>query len=190
MKKNTVFLFLVLAFSMTANAQITKGNWMFGGNASFSNNESYTHAFKNHKRKTTELDIKANAGYFFIDNLQAGVRTSYLYYNLENDPTGGSGRNWLKYGGYSRYYFLKPENLVNIFLDGEYFFGNRIYYNGDYKDNLYGYSVSAGPTIFFTNSVALELAVNYTSTTFKGASNFTENNLQMSLGFQIFLEKG
>ena len=189
MKKNTLFLILAFAFSLTTTAQITKGNWMFGGNASYSNKEGFNNNFKNDKLKITEIDLKANAGYFFIDQLQAGVRVSYLNYNLKNDLSGGSNKHWFKYGAYSRYYFLKPEKIVNIFLDGEYFFGNRIYYNGDYKDKLDGFSISAGPTIFFTNSVAMELAVNYSTTNFKGINDYTENNLQFILGFQIFLEK-
>lgn len=186
MKKNTLFLFLALAFAMTANAQITKGNWMFGGNASFSNKEIFNNNFKNDKLNTSEFDIKANSGYFFIDNLQAGVSIRYTDYKIRNS---GSNRYQLMYGVYSRYFFLKPEKLVNVFLDGGYFLGNSVFESGEIRDNINGYSISAGPTIFFTNSVGMELAVNYYSTKFKGANDGTENNLQISLGFQIFLEK-
>jgi len=173
---------------MTANAQITKGNWMYGGNASFSKKESFNNNFKNDKLKTSEFDIKANAGYFFIDNLQAGVRIGYSDFKYRH-INADSNRYWLKYGAYSRYYFLKPEKIVNVFIDGGYFLGNNVFESGDYKDNVNGFSISAGPTIFFNNSVAMELAVNYSSTKLKGANDGTENNLQFSLGFQVFLEK-
>lgn len=188
MKKNTLFLILAFAFSLTTTAQITKGNWMYGGNASFSNKEFYTHTFKKEKLKTSEFDIKANAGYFFIDNLQAGIRIEYADFKRKNINTE-SNRYWFKYGAYSRYYFLKPEKIVNVFIDGGYFLGNNVFESGDYKDNLNGFSISAGPTIFFNNSVAMELAANYSSTKLKGANDATENNLQFSLGFQIFLER-
>lgn len=184
-----IFAFSLLSSFFTSTAQITKGNWMFGGNASFSNKERYNNDFKNDKLKTSEFDIKANAGYFFMEKLQSGVRISYLNYNLKNDDSGASNKHWLKYGVYSRYYFLKSEKLINIFLDGEYFLGNQIYYNGDYKDNLNGFSISAGPTIFFNSSVAMEMGINYSSTKYKGINDSTENNLQFSLGFQIFLDK-
>jgi hypothetical protein len=189
MKTIKLILSITLLSFLTSNAQITKGNWMVGGDASYSKKESYANNFNSSKRKTSELDIKANVGYFFIDNFQAGIRLSYLNYNLKNDDSGSSNKHWLKYGIYSRYYFLKTEKLVNIYLDGGYFFGNRIYYNGDFKDNLNGYSLSAGPTIFLNSSVAMEMGINYSSTKLKGVNDFTENDLQFTIGFQIFLEK-
>jgi hypothetical protein len=187
--KTIQLIFTLTLFSfLTSNAQITKGNWMVGGNASFSNKERYNNDFKNDKLKTSEFDINANAGYLFMDNLQVGIRVGYSDYKIKN-TSSDSNRYWLKYGVYSRYYFLKPDKLVNIYLDGEYFFGNSAFSNGEYKDNLNGFSISAGPTIFFNSSVAMELGINYSSTKYKGVNDSTENNLQFSLGFQIFLEK-
>jgi len=182
-----IFTITFLSF-LTSNAQITKGNWMVGGNASFSNKELYNNNFSNAKRKTTEIEINANTGYFFIDKLQAGARVGYSSYKIKNSDSD-SNRYWLKYGLYSRYYFLKSEKIVNIFIDGEYFFGNSAFSNGEFKDNLNGYVFSAGPTIFFNSSVAMEFGINYSSTKFKGVNDSTENNFQFSLGFQIFLEK-
>lgn len=179
-----------LFFTITTNAQITKGNWMVGGNASLSNKETYNKNFSSDKGRTTEIEVSANVGYFIIDKLQGGVRLSYEHFSRKGDETGASSLNHLKYGVYSRYYFLKADKLINFFIDGEYFLGNRIYYNGDFKDNLNGYTISAGPTIFFNSSVAMELGIHYSSTRFKGVNNnMIENNLQFSLGFQIFLEK-
>lgn len=175
-------------FAITSNAQITKGNWMFGGDASFSNKTNYQNEFKaTSKVKFTELDINANAGYFFMDKLQAGIRVGYSDYKVKTFT--GSDRHFLNYGVYSRYYFLKPEKLVNIFLDGEYFIGSIANASGEFKDNINGYAISAGPTIFLNSSVAIELGIEYSSTKFKGINNTTENNLQFSLGFQIFLTK-
>ncbi|TDT46693.1 outer membrane protein with beta-barrel domain [Maribacter spongiicola] len=178
----------ILFFTITANSQITKGNWMFGGDASFSNKERFNNNFKNDKLKTSEFDIKANAGYFFIDKLQAGIRVGYSDYKRTN-TSSDVNRYLLNYGAYSRYYFLNPEKLVNIYLDGGYFFGSSAFENGELKDNTHGYSISAGPTIFFNSSVAMELGLNYSSEKFKGVNDSTENNLQLSLGFQIFLTK-
>ncbi len=183
--KTINFILVITLFSFfTTNAQITKGNWMVGGNGSFSNLESYNNNYKNDKRKTSELDIKANVGYFFIDKLQAGAKISYLLKKIPQDNL-----SWLKYELYSRYYILKPEKIVNIYLEAGYFFGNHLFNNILYKDNLNGYSLSAGPTIFFNSSVAMEMGVSYSSTKFKGVNDSTENNLQFILGFQIFLEK-
>ncbi len=188
MKTNTLFFLLSLTFSLTAHAQITKGNWMMGGNASFSNKETFQNEFPSiSKVKFTEFDINVNLGYFFIDNLQAGVRLGYTDYIVSTYE--GTDRFLLKYGAYSRYYFLKPEKLVNFYIDGNYFFGKRSISSGEIQDNLNGYAIGVGPTIFLNSSVAMELGINYSSTKFKGTNDFTENNLQFSFGLQIFLEK-
>ncbi|TLP79273.1 outer membrane beta-barrel protein [Maribacter sp. ACAM166] len=177
-----------LFFATTANSQITKGNWMFGGDASFSNKNRYQNQFKElSKLKFTEFDINANAGYCFVDKLQAGVRLGYSDYKVQTYT--GTDRHLLNYGIYSRYYFLKPEKLVNIFLDGEYFLGSKAVASGELEDNIHGYAISAGPTIFLNSSVAMELGLNYSSTKFTGVNDTTENNFQVSLGFQIFLTK-
>ena len=123
--KTINFILVITLFSFfTTNAQITKGNWMVGGNGSFSNLESYNNNYKNDKRKTSELDIKANVGYFFIDKLQAGAKISYLLKKIPQDNL-----SWLKYELYSRYYILKPEKIVNIYLEAGYFFGNHLFNN-------------------------------------------------------------
>ncbi len=190
MKTFKLFFGITLLSFLTSNAQITKGNWMVGGNASLSNKEIYNKNSSNNKGITTEIEVTANVGYFIIEKLQGGTRISYEHFSRKGDEMGISNINRLKYGVYSRYYFLKQDKLVNLFLDGEYFFGNRIYYNGDFKDTLNGYVISTGPTIFFNSSVAMEFGINYSSTKFNGVSdNVIENNLQFSLGFQIFLEK-
>lgn len=185
-----LYIALITAIMATTavTGQITKGYWMFGGDASFSNKETYQNQFKTDSRlKLTELDIDANVGYFFIDKLQGGIRIGYSDYKLKEFT--GSDRHFLNYGIYSRYYFLKTEKLVNIFLDGEYFLGSRAISSGELKDNINGYVFSTGPTIFLNSSVAIELGMSYSSSKFKGVNDSTENNLQLSLGFQIFLTK-
>ena len=80
--KTIKLIFTLTLFSfLTSNAQITKGNWMVGGNGSYSNKESYTNNFNSSKLKTSEIDLKANIGYLFVDNLQAGIILNYLKYN-------------------------------------------------------------------------------------------------------------
>jgi len=175
-------------FTITSNSQITKGNWMFGGDASFSNKEEFNNNNKNVKLKTSESDINASAGYFVIDNLQLGLRIGYTDFKFKN-LNADSNRYWVDYGVYSRYYFLKPEKLVNIYLDAGYFFGNSAFATANARDNLNGYTLSTGPTIFLNSSVAMELGIHYSSTKRNGVNDSTENNLQLSLGFQIFLRK-
>ena len=189
MKTRKLFFIITIICTVSANSQITKGNWMVGGDGSFSNKEFYNNSLKNEGAKTSELSINANVGYFIIDKLQAGVRFGYDDYKFKNGISNDSDRYWVKYGVYTRYYFLKPEKLVNIYLDGEYFFGNNAFSGGQFKERQDGYSVSVGPTIFFNSSVAMELGINYSSAKFRVLNDATENNLQFRVGFQIFLEK-
>lgn len=189
MKIIKLFLIAITLFTVSASSQITKGNWMVGGNGSFSNKEIYDNNFKNNKGKTSELSINANIGYFIIDKLQAGVRFGYDDYKIRNVGSKDGNRYWAQYGAYTRYYFLKPAKLLNIYLDGEYFFSNNAFSNGEYNDRKDGYSFSLGPTIFFNSSVAMELGLNYSSMKTRVLSDTTENNLQFTIGFQIFLEK-
>jgi hypothetical protein len=55
-------------------------------------------------------------GYFIIDKLQTGVRFGYEDYKFKNGGNKDADRYWVKYGAYTRYYFLKPEKLVNFTL--------------------------------------------------------------------------
>lgn len=189
MKTLKLFFIAILLCTTSANSQITKGNWMVGGNGSFSNKEFYNNSFKNDKLKTSELSINANVGYFIIDKLQTGLRFGYDDYKIKNVGTKDGDRYWVKYGAYTRYYFLKPEKLINLYVDGEYFFRNNAFSSGQFEERQDGYSFSLGPTIFFNSSVAMELGINYSSAKFRVLNDATENNLQFRVGFQIFLEK-
>lgn len=189
MKTLKLFIIATILCTISASSQITKGNWMVGGNGSFSNKEFYNNSLKNEGAKWSELSINANLGYFIIDKLQAGVRFGYEDFKYKNVGSKDADRYWVKYGVYTRYYFLKPEKLVNLYIDGEYFFRNNAFSGGQFKDRQDGYSVSLGPTIFFNSSVAMELGINYSSAKVRILSDSTENNLQFKIGFQIFLEK-
>lgn len=189
MKRNKLLFFSMLLIITISNAQITEGNWMVGGNGSFSSKENYNNNNKSDKGQVNELDISANLGYFFIDNLAIGTRIGYSNYIIPNSD-GSGDRYWLNYGVFSRYYFLKPEKIMNIFIDGSYFLGQNSFGSGfdSFKNEINGYSFTAGPVVYFNSSVSMELALKYSSTKFS-INNSTENNFQVGIGFQIYLEK-
>ena len=66
MKKTILLLFIASAFYNNANCQITKDNWMVGGNGSFIFTSSNTSS-PNTKATTTNVTLAPNIGYFFID---------------------------------------------------------------------------------------------------------------------------
>ncbi len=74
MKKSILLFFIAFIFYNNADSQITKGNWLVGGNASFLFTNSNTGGINS---KVNKIDIAPDIGYFFIDKFAAGVRLSY-----------------------------------------------------------------------------------------------------------------
>lgn len=181
----SICITLVL-FSITSNAQITKGNWMVGGNGNLS---SYETKYKNNGNDVTNkgigINISPNVGYFFANKFVAGTSFSIGYTKPKDSD------NSLAYGvgPFVRYYFLKEDKRINFFAQANYVFGETK--SGSNKSESNGYGFKAGPVIFFNNSVGLEITLDYNSSKLipNGSASSTYNNIQIGLGFQIHLEK-
>lgn len=178
--KTINFLFLALFITITTNAQITKGNWMVGGSASF---KSYKSENINNGSLVNNnyVDLSPDFGYFLIDKFVVGAKSNFGYTGYE----GANGKGY-NVGPFARYYFLKPEKTVNFFTQVNFGYGEYINsVNSKYPTRNYGFK--AGSVIFFNNSVGLEMALEYN----KANENSTLNNsfYQFTIGFQIHLEK-
>lgn len=174
-----LIIFALLA-SFTANAQLTKGNWLIGGDAYYTNSNA-----KNENgdvlASSNGFEINPNLGYFLFTGFAAGLRGNTGY----NKASGGSSSINFSGGPFTRYYFLNPENRVNLFAEAGYGWGTSIS-KGNKSSSSRGYSLKAGPVIFLNNIIGLELALNYSSTNMD-STNY--NNFQIGLGLQIHLEK-
>ncbi|CAM3855031.1 Outer membrane protein beta-barrel domain-containing protein [Flavobacterium gelidilacus] len=180
-------LFNIILFSfLTTNAQITKGNWMVGGNGNFS---SYESKYKNNGNDITNkgigINISPKIGYFFANKFAAGTNMS-IGYTKPKDFESSIG---FGFGPFVRYYFLKEDNQVNLLAEANYIFGNTK--SGDNKSKSNGYGFKVGPVIYFNSSVGLEMTLDYNSSKLipNGSESSTYNNFQIGLGFQIHLEK-
>jgi hypothetical protein len=177
--------YLILLFSVLGQAQITKGNWMVGGSGSFTTTKSY---FENNNVETTQtvtgLNIDPNIGYFVFDKFAIGTAATFNF-------TNPKGRDNSTYGyglrPFIRYYFLKPEKIINVFSQASYGFYEGRSQNGDFSSRSDQYEFKAGPAIFFNSSVALELTLNYYAA--KNSENDKYNYFSLGIGFQIHLEK-
>ncbi len=129
----------------------------------------------------TTIRVSPNIGYFFIDKLAGGLQLN-LGYNKPNGNTSNFG-----YGArpFARYYFLEPEKLINVFAEANYGF-NTNKSEGQKSNYSTGYTIKAGPAIYFNSSVVLELTANYNST---HADSTNYNDFTIGIGFQIHLEK-
>lgn len=180
MKLIKLLFIVALLFTGVTNAQITKGNWMVGGDASFFNSK-VEDANGQTLGSSNGVRINPNIGYFLFTKFAAGINGNFNYGNV----SGGSSNTGFGGGPFVRYYFLKPEKIVNLFAEANYNYYNS-YSQGNSTTNSSSYRFKAGPVIYFNSSVGLELTLNYGS--YK-SDNGTSNDFNVALGFQIHLEK-
>lgn len=183
MKKIFSLCFSFLLLLTKANSQITKGNWLVGGNGSFT-------TFKVVDEKTRYLQLSSNIGYFLFDKFAAGLKPSYVYTKAGGGSTFFSKSSGIYFGPFARYYFLTADKPFNILLEGSYQHGiekkGDDYITTNYSLNTF--SIAAGPVIYFNTSVGLEFLVGYGQTKYTTEEHF-ESRFQMGIGLQVHLEK-
>jgi hypothetical protein len=188
MKKITGLAFLFLCFA--AHSQITKGNWMVGGNGNFSSSQ-YRGDVTANQNKTT-IAVEPKVGYFFIDKLSTGLLFRYSNDRTKSPGTTNAPQNASSFsiGPFLRYYFLQSGQMANVFVETSYQYGmsksNTGYSIANYKIN--SFSFSGGPVIYFNTVVGLELTVGYLTSKYIDYKDYS-NHLQIGLGLQIHLEK-
>ena len=185
MKTKILFLFLSILAIIVANAQITKGNWMVGGSASFSSYKVVYDRPVIATVKLTSYNVIPKIGFFPIDKLALGLNLGYSYSKQVNkDANINTKTESYRFGPFVRYYYLNPVKNTNIF--------SEIGYNYDYSitsnSNSNNYQVSTGIAIFFNSSVAFEIAGKYYK--FNDLSNGgNADDIRLEIGLQIHLEK-
>ncbi|MCZ8330615.1 MAG: hypothetical protein O9282_04815 [Flavobacterium sp.] len=180
----TLFLSMLLVTSITLNAQITKGNWMVGGTGSYYNNKAESGSSVS---EGTGLNLSADIGYFPVNKFAIGLAPSIGYSKTKGNRNSNEGFGM---GIFGRYYFLKPENQINVFSHLEYYTFNN-YSGGDKTSNNNGFIIKAGPIIYFNSSVGFELTLNYENSKINSVNgtDTTFKNFNIGVGFQIHLEK-
>lgn len=182
MQKTILFILTIIIFSNTANCQITKGNWLVGGSASFSRLQSSSEASTQYKQ--TNFQISPTIGYFLKDKFAVGLRPSLNYGRATgSNSTVLSSGTVITIGPFVRYYLLKPENIFNLFAEGSYGYGTI---SGSQRSNTF--SFAGGPVLYFNSSVGLEFTISYSTTKIVGFSG-NNNDVLFGIGFQIHLEK-
>ncbi len=188
MKTIKIILTITLFSFLTSNAQITKGNWMMGGNLSLSNNESESTTGSNTQTfKANKFNIDGSIGYFPIDKLAIGLSPSFTWNNPEGSRNSGIGYGL---GPFARYYYLKPEKRFNLFSHFEYIYYNG-FSNGEKISSTNEFTIKNGVAVFLNSSVALELSLNYNNSKvdFESGTTSKFKEFNIGVGFQIHLEK-
>ena len=124
---------MLATITLTTNSfgQLDKTTWLVGGTGSFYNyNGTYTSTSNNADTKVTNIDIKTSIGYFLIDKLSVGLRSSFSYSKGKVYQSGVqsgliSSNTLFLIGPFARYYFLDKEKQFNLLADVGYLFGRN-----------------------------------------------------------------
>ncbi|MGH2643506.1 MAG: hypothetical protein ACRDE2_06130 [Chitinophagaceae bacterium] len=183
MKKLIILLFVSIVFTLNARSQITKGNWMVGGDGSFTANHTYYENNELSSSNGLNMLLSSDMGYFVIDKLTLGLKADFSLHRFTN----GTGKNQtvtsLNTGPFIRYYFLPVESIINLFAGSAYEHAFPI----SYSPPANSYSVFAGLSFFFNSSVAAELLGGFDYSELQGGG--TTRTFKMTIGFQIYLKK-
>ncbi len=194
--KHFLLLFTLVMLAISANCQLDKKYWLFGGSGSFfSYNDDFTTTGQpTVSGKLTEINLSANVGYFIFDKFAAGLRPGVNSIKSRSLNSAGAGtKNIIVFlGPFARYYFFDKEKLFNIVLDGTYQIGSQTNFEG--RGVFRKASVMAGPELFLNSSVGIEFLIGYLyqkQSIDKTQSGYyyqnIKNGFNVSIGFQIHL---
>lgn len=188
-------------FTISSFGQLTKNNWLIGGTGSlYSYSEDYTTPTYNQTAKYTSIDISTSLGYFIVDKFAAGLRPYFSSYKgrvtSASVGSGGSTNSYrLAIGPFARYYFLQANKPFNLLTDISYQFGmNKLLGALHEKGKFNMFSIMGGTEVFFNTTVGMEILVGYSQKIVSienspGALKNDKKGFQVSIGFQIHLEK-
>lgn len=183
----------ILLFSLTAKSQLDRGIWLVGGNGNFLTSKyEYSSPTFSSTSDRLNISISPTVGYFIIDKLAVGLRTSFSKNKDQVNGTGGLFTNVNRFtlGPFAKFYFLEKDKQYNLIADVSYQYG--LYSFKPTKGNSKTFNASIGPVIYFNTSVGLEFLLGYYSTkeTIKQNGDITtkQSGFQIGIGFQIHLE--
>lgn len=186
MKKIKLFLIGTILLTVSTNAQITKNNWMVGGNISFTNSKTSPNDNSHSESTSNAFNVSPNIGYFIVNKLAVGASYQYNSEVIKSDM-GKAKYKSDNLGPFIRYYLLKPEKTANIFLETSYNFSTMK------EDKNTIFASKLGAVYFLNSSVGLELMLKYSIAKFKYHNDLipddTTKGLTLGLGFQIHLER-
>jgi Outer membrane protein beta-barrel domain len=187
--KTITLILLFLAFTSVAFTQISKGQFLAGGKISFESIRDENSI--NGNNESTNYFISPNIGYFIIDKMAGGLRIDFDSYNHKSGNVE-THLNSRSISPFLRYYFLPIAKKVNAFIDISYIHEKTKWSslsNDGYYEKTNGYSISAGPSIFLTDKIALEFTAGFKQTLSDNFGNSKSKTFNSGLGLQIHLGK-
>lgn len=192
MRKLLLFAFAVF-FAKLSSAQITKGNWLLGGNIAY--DRTKPKEFSNGiKVIYGQFDGTVNAGYFVVNKFGPGIRLNTQIgrskYLQENGDKQILVQRNVGFGPFLRYYILAPEKKINIFGDGNLLYNIHSNTSTDVRSKSLLSSLGAGAVFFLNQSVGLEGLLSYSHySDVDTDSDYRSNSLQFKIGLQVHFKK-
>ena len=187
--KTSLLIFLLSLLTGTAFTQISKGQFLVGGNINFESVKDENSIYGSNKN--TNYFIAPNIGYFIIDKMASGLRINIGHYILKSRDHE-SQFNTTSVSPFLRYYFLPIPKKVNAFIDVTYLLTKTKWSdpnNEGYYEKSKGYNIFAGPSIFLTDKIALEFIFGFKHTKSDNFGTSKTNTFHSGFGFQIHLGK-
>ncbi len=184
MKTIQTLFIATLVFTLSTNAQITKGFWLMGGSGSFKSNSSESIdpiSGEIYLNSNNELHLDPNFGYFIVNKLSLGMKLGFTYYVPDSEAPNSK---YYSLGPFIRYYFLNEDKQINIFIEPSY--ERFLKYDGSVNNVSNSFNFKLGNVIFLNESIGLETSLSYNILKSEGFKNKT---LTLGLGLQIHLKK-
>ncbi len=178
--------------------QTSKGKWMIGSDAGISFASStakfeFDGAELDGKTTVSTITISPNVGYFIIDNLAVGLNWGFSSSKTEFEDAGSDEE--FKTNTFSVFpgatYFFKSNNVAPYLGAG---LGYLSVSNGDediQKFSGLGFNVRGGLAYFLSNSVSINIGVDFVSATLSNKENSDfenkSNTFGGAIGFAIYL---
>jgi hypothetical protein len=177
MKKNVFTLLLFILIAGAATAQTEQGNWLVGGNLNL-----------NTASNNTQFDVTPMAGYFFANNLAAGLNL-----NVDLTKFGTAKTTAWGLGPFVRYYFGTAN--VRPLLDGSFDYTSRktkvTSVDASSTSNAMDYFLGGGVAAFINRNVAIEGLAGYSHTKIRhSGEDAGSGGFNLRIGFQVYLSSG
>jgi Outer membrane protein beta-barrel domain len=181
--KKIILFFVSFVLIISAEAQITKGNWLVGGSVSFLATKNTGIDPNSVSFKQSSLTIHPDFGYFFFDKFAGGIG---VLCSVEHLAFGSSKSNssYSSIGPFVRYYFLPVEKQVNLFSEASYQY--MITSSQSQSQRSGSFNIGLGAEVYLNRSVGIELSLTHT---YSKTKTTTQQSILIGLGFQIHLEK-
>ncbi len=188
--KNTIVLIFVTSFTVnTVTSQITKRNWLVGGNGEFLTQKLNSPSYPNGDYTTTRISVSPKIGYFPIDHLALGLLLKYEHVAEKSAAGLKTVYANIGIGPFVRYYFLPSAKSINILVEGNGAYTQTSSSSVSTKPSYLSYALLTGPVIYFNSSVGVEFLFGYKGNRSTKEGDIKTDGFHFNIGIQVHLEK-